>query len=172
MVSPEVPLSTMNIHIPLALVGLTLGLSLGCGGTDTDTANGGAGAGSGGEAASGGVNTGGQTNSGGSATGGVVEGSGGTGGTPTAAIGDACTDSRTCPPIAAGTAGVCKLDWSGGYCTGNCVAESDCGAYSSCREENAADPEGAALCLHDCGCETCTPCRSGYECILGECIPE
>ena len=149
---------------------LTLTLLLGCSSGTDDETDGAGGADTGGTS-SGGASTGGATSSGGSATGGIVEGSGGaTGGSTTSATGAACEDNSTCPPIG-GVAGVCKLDWSGGYCTSTCVAD-DCGTYSSCREEDATSLEGAGICLQDCGCDTCSSCRDGYQCKFGDCIPE
>ena len=161
-------MTTLTRH---GALGLTLTLLLGCSSGTDDETDGAGGADTGGTS-SGGASTGGATNSGGRATGGVVEGSGGaTGGSTTSAIGAACEDNSTCPPIG-GVAGVCKLDWSGGYCTGQCIAKSDCDTYADCREEDGLLPAGAGMCLQQCGCETCSKCRDGFDCILAVCIPQ
>ena len=96
--------------------------------------------------------------------------------------GDSCRSAADCGE------GTCIDEWPGGYCTGSCSADADCGTDGTCVQVDRTtficldncDPDDGAACREGYGCTTdpffgnvCIPgCRSNDDCPDGlECDP-
>jgi hypothetical protein len=77
---------------------------------------------------------------------------------PDGIVGAPCTDATDCGPGRCQQGGGMVM-YPGGYCTGACLQDSDCGANGSCTLPLAG---GAGTCYR--GCQSDTDCREGYRC--------
>jgi hypothetical protein len=84
-------------------------------------------------------------------------------------VGTACTSDTTCAP------GECAANinifesFPGGYCTGKCLVDKDCGASGVCYKDPFTSALGAeGRCL--LGCSTNASCRSGQVCRVSAII--
>lgn len=85
-------------------------------------------------------------------------------------VGSPCTQASDCGQ------GRCETDdgmvtYPGGYCTGACLQDTDCGSNGSCTVPAAGG--GAGTCYRNCGSDA--DCRDGYRCRansgLKQCLP-
>lgn len=80
------------------------------------------------------------------------------------AVGGECTQDPQCTegymPACLVAPGV-----PGGYCSGSCVQDADCGAGNWCVGGLALDQSGSPLQLCMQGCRATADCRSGYSCL-------
>ncbi|HKP58545.1 MAG TPA: hypothetical protein VJV78_17585 [Polyangiales bacterium] len=83
-------------------------------------------------------------------------------------VGSPCEEAKDCG------AGRCQkttggMTYPGGYCTGACLKDSDCGAKGSCTPALS----GAGTCYLGCGSDS--DCREGYRCrgngAVMQCVP-
>lgn len=86
-------------------------------------------------------------------------------------VGSMCADDTACGDGRCLTMAANATMYPGGYCTGSCLADSDCGAMGSCTPGLAG---GAGTCYLRCGNDSdCS--RDGYRCRanggLMQCVP-
>lgn len=166
------PAIRTNNHTLLCalLVVSAIGGALGCGDDDDgDPNDAGVSAGKGG--------TGGRGGRGGSSA-------AGTGGTasmvtplPDKTAGKSCDENKdcgsgTCLTTLPGAFGAPMVEAPGGYCTGGCMTDADCGSGGSCAGAFAGIA-GIGATLGSClkGCATDGDCRDGYRCVDGLGMP-
>lgn len=79
-----------------------------------------------------------------------------------AKTGTPCTSDGVC-----GALGTCLVDEPGGYCTTSCLDEGMCPEEGT---ECVSKLDGSMVCR--ASCDEASPCRSGYDCHQGLCIPQ
>lgn len=79
-------------------------------------------------------------------------------------VGASCTRSSNCTQV---NRGFClteqQANFSGGYCSGNCSADSDCGMGNVCAKLHDQNGNVVSLCAQ--GCAQNNDCRPRYNCV-------